>query len=241
MFLKSQRNKDTELPEKLRYSRYYEHDGALRAYANRSMLTSALSALLAFVALGYAIHIGLKPATVIRVDANGEASVVGRPKPITVVQDTEAEPSELEKTAFVKLFLDRYLNFSPSTVSANWANSLNMMTLNLRRSAMNKMKEDNTIGEITKDQTRSEFTIGPLERSDKDPLAYIAHGVKTVHHIHDHAETMDKIVSEFRIRLAVEKRSEENPSGLLIAEYAEQQIDGEKRGQMFEQADFNQK
>ena len=241
MFLKSQRSKDRQLPEKLRYSQYYEHDGALRAYANRAMLTSAFSALLAFVALGYAIHIGLKPVTVIQVDANGQASVVGRPMPITVVQDTEAEPSDLEKTAFVKLFLDRYLNFSPSTVSGNWAGGMNMMALNLRRTAMNRMKEENTIGEIIKDQTRSEFTLGPLEKSDKDPLMYIAHGVKTVHHIHDHSETMDKIVSEFRIRLAVEKRSEENPSGLLIAEYAEQQIDGEKRGQMFGQADSNTK
>src|SRR6266849_3570626 len=113
LFKKSQAETDAqekdqpELPEKLRYSRYYEHDGALRAYANRAMLTSGLSTLLAFVALGYAIHIGLKPATVIRVDANGEASVVGRPKPITVVEDAEAEPSELEKTAFVKLVLDR--------------------------------------------------------------------------------------------------------------------------------------
>ena len=29
-------------PAKLRYSRYYEHDGALRAYANRAMLLAFL-------------------------------------------------------------------------------------------------------------------------------------------------------------------------------------------------------
>src|SRR6266581_406263 len=112
MFWKPQRAQDRQLPEKLRYSQYYEHDGALRAYANRAMLTSVLSVLLAFAAIGYAIRVGLKPATVIRVDANGEASVVGSPRPVTVVQSSEAEPTELEKTAFVKLFLDRYLNFS---------------------------------------------------------------------------------------------------------------------------------
>src|SRR6267154_1985518 len=78
---------------------------------------------------------------------------------------------------------------------------------------------------------RSEFILGLLEKSDKDPLTYVVHGIKTVHHLHEHAETTDKIVSQFRIRLAVERRSEENPAGLLIADYVEEQIDGEKRGQ----------
>ena len=27
-----------DLPEKLKYTKYYEHDGALRAYANRAMV-----------------------------------------------------------------------------------------------------------------------------------------------------------------------------------------------------------
>jgi len=32
----------TDMPEKLWYSRYYEHDGALRAYANRAMILAFL-------------------------------------------------------------------------------------------------------------------------------------------------------------------------------------------------------
>jgi hypothetical protein len=231
MLATQQANEDIELP-KLRYSRYYEHDGQLRAYANRAMLIAFLFALVALMALGYAIHVGTKPPTVIRVDSKGEASVLGRqPQPVTVVQNAETEPSDLEKTAFVRLFLERYLNFSPATVNLNWANAVSMMTSNLRRSAMTRMKAENTVGNIQEDQTRSEFNLGLLEKADKDPLTYVAHGVKTVHHLHDHTETTDKIVSQFRIRLAVEKRSEENPSGLLIADYLEEQIDGEKRGQ----------
>ena len=30
------------MPEKTRYTRYYEHDGMLRAYANRSMVLASL-------------------------------------------------------------------------------------------------------------------------------------------------------------------------------------------------------
>ena len=230
MLATKQQSENTELP-RLRYSRYYEQDGQLKAYANRAMLNAFLFALIALLALGYAIHIGTKPATVIRVDSNGEASVLGQPKPITVSQNAESEPTDLEKTSFVRLFLDRYLNFSPATVNLNWANAVSMMTANLRKSAMTRMKAENTVGNIQDDQTRSEFNMGLLEKAEKDPLTYVAHGVKTVHHLHDHAETTDKIVSQFRIRLAVEKRSEENPTGLLIADYLEEQIDGEKRGQ----------
>lgn len=230
MFATKQSNQSNQLP-RLQYSRYYEHDGQLRAYANRAMVNAFLFAGIALVAVGYAIHIGTKPVTVIRVDPGGQASVLGQAKPINVIQNTESEPTDLEKTAFVRLFLDRYLNFSPATVDLNWANAVSMMTGNLRKLALTRMKAENTVGIIKDDQTRSEFSLGLIEKSDRDPLTYVVHGIKTVHHLHEHAETTDKIVSQFRIRLAVEHRSEENPAGLLIADYVEDQIDGEKRGQ----------
>ena len=43
MLLKKADSEEKEqAPEKLRYSRYYEHDGALRAYANRAMVLAML-------------------------------------------------------------------------------------------------------------------------------------------------------------------------------------------------------
>jgi hypothetical protein len=59
--------------------------------------------------------------------------------------------------------------------------------------------------------------------------------VKTIHHLHNQNETIDKVVSEFHVRLLVEKRSEANPSGLLIGEYWERAIEGEKRDQVLQQ------
>jgi hypothetical protein len=40
--------------EKLRYSRYYEHDGALRAYANRAMMLAFLCIPITMLALSFA-------------------------------------------------------------------------------------------------------------------------------------------------------------------------------------------
>jgi hypothetical protein len=219
-------------PEKVSYSKYYEHDGALRAYANRAMVLAFLFALTAVIAITLAAYVRIQPPTVIRVDANGDAAIVGTKRPLVSVSQTaaEAEATDVEKRAFVHLFLERYLNFSPFNVSRNWADALNMMTTNLRRTALSQMQTDNRVGKIEDDQTRSEFHLKRLEPAKEMPLTYTAFGVKEVHHLHqDHSETSDKIVSEFRIRLVVEKRSEQNPSGLLIGEYWEQPIEGEKK------------
>src|SRR5947199_9227332 len=106
MWLKSDKEQkaanDTAAPDKLRYSRYYEHDGALRAYANRAMVLAFLCIPLAMLALAFAVYVRLQPPTVIRVDENGLATVVSGRKPtVAVTQGRGSEPTEFEKRAFV--------------------------------------------------------------------------------------------------------------------------------------------
>ena len=231
-----QERKQSEAPEKVRYSHYYEHDGALRAYANRAMVLAFLCVPTVFVALGFAVYVRLQPPTVIRVDENGQATLVGQTKPaMAITEGPGLEPTEFEKRAFVRLFLQRYLEFSSSNVSRNWADSLDMMSANLRRTAYAGIEKDNIIGKIQDDQTSSEFQLRSLDSAKDDPLTYTAFGVKEIHHVHDHNETIDKVVSEFHVRLVVEKRSEQNPSGLLVGEYWERAIEGEKRNWVLQQ------
>jgi hypothetical protein len=239
MWLKKNKEKEAELPEKLSYSRYYEHDGVLRAYANRAMVLAFLCVPATMLALGFAVYVRVQPPTVIRVDENGLAAIVGPSKPsLSVTQGAAAEPTEFEKRAFVRQFLERYLDFTPSNVSRNWADSLNMMTANLRRIAFGGMQKENLVGKVEDEQTASEFQLRSLEAAKDDPRTYTAFGVKQVHRLHDHNETVDKVVSEFHVRLVAEKRSEQNPSGLLIGEYWERAIEGEKRDWVLQQAAF---
>src|SRR5579864_6061997 len=242
MLLKENAAGGSERPEKVRYSRYYEHDGALRAYANRAMFLAFACTLIALIAIGLATYVRIQPPTVIRVDANGNSTILGTsPSVLRVSQNaSDTEPTELEKWAFAKLFLDRYLTFAPSNVSRNWAEALNMMTTNLRRLGLSQMQKDNLIGKIQDSQTRSEFQLRRLEASKESPLNYTAFGVKEVHHVNeDHSENTEKIVSEFHIRLVVEMRSKENPSGLLIGEYWEQPIEGEKRNLVLQETQLD--
>lgn len=229
-FKKTQEKEKQRLPEKTGYSRYYEHDGALRAYANRAMLLAFLCVPTTLIAVGLAAYVRLQPPTVIRVDQNGESVVIGqKTTKLTVVQGANADPAGFEREAAVRTFLDRYLNFSPDSVNRSWADSLNMMTANLRRNTLAVMQKDNTVGTIQDEQITSVFHLRSLEPAQDDPSSFTAFGVKEVHRVHDHAETTDKLVAEFHIRLITERRSEQNPSGLLIAEYGERLIEGERR------------
>ena len=231
------KKENAEPSEKARHSRYYEHDGALRAYANRAMVLAFLCVPTTMLALGFAVYVRLQPPTVVRITDDGQATVVGKASPTALVLDRQdSGPTEFEERAFVRLFLERYLGFSPTNVSRNWADSLNMMTANLRRVVYAGMQKDDLVGRIQEDQVTSEFQLRSLERAKDDPLTYTAFGVKQLHHLHDHNETIDKMVCEFHIRLLVEKRSEQNPSGLLVGEYWERAIEGEKRDWVLQQA-----
>jgi type IV secretory pathway TrbF-like protein len=241
---KEKTKEKVEAPEKLRYSRYYEHDGQLRAYANRSMILACLCVPIALVSVAMAFYVRIQPPTVIRVDAAGEASILGQKtaqsKTVTVAQGANTEANEFEKKAFIRHFLDRYLNFSPESVNRNWADALNMMTANLRRGTFSAIEKDNTVGKIQDDQITALFRlVGDVAPSKDDPLTFSVFGVKQVHRVHDHQEATDKLVGEYRIRLISERRTEENPSGLLIAEYGEKLIEGERRDSILQDPALN--
>lgn len=244
MWLKKIDRAKEEAPEKLKYSRYYEHDGALRAYANRAMLLGFLCVPLAMVAVAMAAYVRLQPPTVVRVDSAGLASVVGQTAtlaklPASIAQGAGAEPTDLERRAFLRLFLERYLNFSPDSVNRNWADGLNMMTANLRRVTLNAIEKDNTVGKIRDEQITSVFHLRSIEPAKDDPLTFTVFGVKEVHRVRDHHEATDKLVGEYHIRLITEQRSEQNPGGLLIAEYGERLIEGERRDALAQETSFD--
>src|SRR5689334_23763907 len=111
MLLKKNDPADGQAQEKLRYSRYYEHDGALKAYANRAMILAFGSTVIALIAVVFAAYVRLQPPTVVRVDASGNSTLLSTGTPLLRVSQTatDVEPTELEKWAFAKQFLDRYL------------------------------------------------------------------------------------------------------------------------------------
>jgi hypothetical protein len=220
---------------------YYEADGALRAYANRAMVLGFISAATALLAVAFAAYVRLQPPTVIRVDGDGNATILGHKPVVTNVslaQGADATPNEFDKKAFMRLFLDRYLNFSSETVNRNWADALNMMSANLRRATLDAIQKDNTVGRVQDEQITSVFHLRSIEASKDDPLSFLAYGTKEVHHVTDHHEALTKMVGKYHIRLITEGRTEQNPSGLLIADYGEELIEGEKRDAVAQDAAF---
>jgi type IV secretory pathway TrbF-like protein len=232
-----------EIPEISRYTRYYEHDGMLRAYANRAMFLAILFGVIAFASMGFAIYVRIQPPTVIRVDKDGNAAVVGGPRQNRVSQlelthaaqaaspdassAEEVAPTDLEAKAVVRRFLENYLSYTPDSAPRNLAESVNMMTVNLRTFTMNKLRDDDTVGKIQKDRIISDLRIRSIDRTKSGPWDYVVFGVKEVHKVRNGAEVTDRIVGQYNVRLVEERRSEFNPSGLLVAEYSEKQMVGE--------------
>jgi type IV secretory pathway TrbF-like protein len=228
------------LPEMTRYTKYYEHDGMLRAYANRAMVLAMVFGVLAMASLGFAIYVRVQPPTVIRVDKDGNASVVGGPRAgklttLSLSADAASEdpspgaaPTDLEGRAVVRQFLTRYLAYTPDSVDRNLAEALNMMTANLRVYSMNKLRDEDTVGKIKSEHIISDFEIRSIEHVKGTPWTYTIFGVKEIHRVKNATEATDQIVGRYNVRLVETTRSEVNPSGLLVAEYGEQQMVGER-------------
>ena len=232
-------------PEIASITRYYEHDGMLRAYANRAMFLAILFAVIALGSLGFAIYVRIQPPTVIRVDKDGNAVVVGggtrqdRTAQMAGMLSAQAasadgpaspgvSPTDVEGKAVVRRFLEHYLSYTPDSAPRNLAESLNMMTANLRTFTLNKLRDDDTVGKIQQEHIISDLRIRSMERTKNAPWDYVVFGVKEVHKVKSGAEVTDRIVGQYNLRLVEERRSEFNPSGLLVAEYSEKQMVGER-------------
>lgn len=247
-------NKSITNPELLAYTKYYEHDGMLRAYANRAMYLAILFGVIALASLGFAIYVRIQPPTVIRVDKDGEATVVGArlaldpaahlvgilsAEAATAGSSDTAAPTDLEARAVLRRFLQHYFSYTPDSVTRNFAESLNMMTANLRKLTMDKLREDDTIGKIQQDQIISDFRIRSIERSKEAPWSYVVFGVEEIHKIKNGNEVTDRMVGQYNLRLVEERRTEFNPSGLLVADYSEQQMVGERDNGLLQRSELD--
>jgi len=234
--------------ESSRYTRYYEHDGMLRAYANRSMVLAMIFGVIAVGSLGFAIYVRLQPPTVIRVDKDGNATVAGAAAraqqstrfSLSADAASETAPTELEGKAVVRKFLTQYLAYTPDLVERNLAESLNMMTNNLRAYTLNRLRDEDTVGKVKNDRIISDFRIRSLEQINGTPWSYVAFGVKEVHRVRNGTEVTDRIVGRYDVRLVQVSRSELNPSGLLVAEYSERQMVGDRDSGLLQQSVIDQ-
>src|SRR5216683_4377416 len=229
----------SELPEVNRYTKYYEH---------RGMLLAMIFGVLAMGSLAFAMYVRIQPPTVIRVDKDGNALVVGGPRAGKVATfslsadassaDTSSgvAPTDLEGRALVRQFLRRYLAYTPDSVDRNLADALNMMTANLRVYSMNKLRDEDTVGKIRNDHMISDFEIRSIEHVKGTPWTYTVFGVKEVHRVKNATEATDQIVGRYNVRLVETARSETNPSGLLVAEYGEQQMVGEREAGLLQKS-----
>jgi hypothetical protein len=218
--------------------KYYEADGALRAYANISVWGAVIAGVVALVAVAIMIFMRIQPPTVIRVLPTGEATVIGSdgslrttisPATLSAIAADQA-PTAFEKENYVRTFLDRYLNYDAHSISANWSYALNMMTGNLRSLTLADFQKADTVGKYEAEHVRSVFKVSDVTNSPADPMLYTVTGVRTVNRMTgSQNEMVDEIVESYDVRLADFDRSPLNPAGLLIGQVTETQIHSETK------------
>jgi len=111
-----------------------------------------------------------------------------------------------------------------------------LMTANLRVYTINRLRDDDTVGKIKDDHIISDFRIRSIEHVKDTAWAYVAFGVKEVHRVHNGTESTDRIVGRYDVRLVEDRRSEVNPSGLLVAQYSEQQMVGDRENGLLQES-----
>lgn len=234
------RKKREELPEKAQLGKYYEMDGALRAYANRMAVLGLLCGAAMVVSIGLFTYVRLQPPVIIRVDQAGEASVVGgetvhlKRGLIPAVSanakgEDGATPTDVEGQGLVRRFLSAYLTYTPANVERQYADALNMMTNNFRTLTMNQFRDDDTLGKIKTDSITSAIRIRSIEPIPNSPWSYQVFAVKEVRRLtQQKAEQSERMVCRYQIRLVYSGRSQQHPSGLLVGEFWEQQMTGER-------------
>jgi hypothetical protein len=237
-----QRRDRAALPEKQQISKYYEMDGALRAYANRMAALGLTCGMLAVLALGLFAYVRLQPPVVIRVDGAGEATVVGGsalhvPRSLVLpvqaqgqtLADRATAPTDVEGRAIVRKFLSAYLTYTPANVERQYADALNLMTVNLRTFTMNKFREDDTLGKVKAEAITSSIKIRSIEPVAGMPWAYQVFAAKEIHRVTtQRIEQTEKMVCRYQIRLVYSGRTQQHPSGLLVGEFWEQQMVGDR-------------
>ncbi len=205
---------------------YWEKDGALRAYANRSLILAGVLTV-AVVVLGAIVLVTrAKPPVVIRVGPDGAASVIS-PEGARVntarypglqTSQQSAEPSEMEKKNLVISFVNSYYGYDDHTISEHWAAALNMMSNQLKKDVYGKMSADGTVGKIEASKERSVVTISSVDADEKDPLTYHVLATRIDTSVSQGKSfSGTKTAESYTVNLAkTENRTIQNPSQLMV-------------------------
>jgi hypothetical protein len=138
-------------------------------------------------------------------------------------------PSDVEGKAVVRRFLTTYLTYTPANVERQYADAINMMTLNFRTLTLNKLREDDTVGKVKADSITSSMKIRSIEAVPGIPWVYQVFAAKEIHRLNSQRiEHTERMVCRYQVRLVYAGRSQTHPTGLLVGEFWEQQMVGER-------------
>jgi hypothetical protein len=214
----------TDLPERLQYTKYYEHDGMLRAYANRAMVMAFLFAGIAVASLAFAIYVRVQPPTVIRVVLTASVRPSAAPQRLPLLRPRRwAGADSLEARALVGFELSRLY---PRNRRSEFRGFPEHDDCQPSSYTLGKLRDDDTVEDQT-DRITSQLKIRTMIREGHSLDVYRVRR-KGVHRVRDRVESTDRLVSRYNIRLLQDRRTESVPA-TSRSRVLEQQMVSERR------------
>jgi hypothetical protein len=242
----SAENVEEQRRKQSRSYHYWDYNGQLQARLNVASGIIVVLGLVCIVQGGGLFYTCRQLANppVVKIHPNGAVTVAGArsdeplPSQVRLLPAAEIAPDEVEVKYYIRKFLTKYMSYQPATADANLADAFNMMTLNLRRASMKKMRDDREFDKIQAQRIVSNFNVVRIDAVTGINLGYTVLGVREIHHLEDGKESSDRIVAHYNLRLAPAVRTEHDASGLRVAEFAEEPVMGEANKDLAQQDDL---
>jgi len=213
---------------------FYEKDAALRAYANRVAILAGCLGLVVVVLAAIVLFTRAKPPLIIRIGADGKATVIspdGAPdvdKNLIASVKASQAPTPLEKTTFVTDFVNLYWSYDEHSLPEHWSKAFKMMTGNLARDVYTKMTAEGEVGKLQGEHDKSEITITNMEADEKDPLVFHILATRIEIKSKDGINyTAEKKAESYTIHLVETDRTSRTPSSLLVLSFKRDEITSE--------------
>ena len=117
----------------------------------------------------------------------------------------------------------------PTPKADAWRSMVRRLILPEAILSMNRMRDEDTVGKVKADSITSSLQVRSIEPATGMPWTYQVFGTKEIHRLNNQRiEHTERMVCRYQVRLVYSGRTQTHPSGLLVAEFWEQQMVGER-------------
>jgi len=128
----------------------------------------------------------------------------------------------------MRSFLENYLTYTPTTMEQKLGRHLEHDDPQFGTVTLNQLRDQDIVSKVQERPDHLDIQARSLESVKGQPWTYVAFALKRCTASTNKIESTDRLVARYNVRLLQTERTERVPSGLMVAEYGESRMVGEK-------------